>query len=398
MHRGRGDRPQQTCPRSAARSASPGAAARLLSIRCELPWSSDRPLMSEPFRRVGRVNHYSESVFTVQGHGVHTALLTLASAQRKLGLPVTVNARRSESVLHVHSAGPLALRRLRGHRGVKVISAHVTPATFPGSVIGATRLARSVRSYMRFFFNHGDLVIALSEDVATELRELGVTSRITVIPNGVDSVLFTRETPTRSEARRLLALPSSKTIVLTVGQLQPRKGVQTVIDVARRLPEVEFLWVGDTIFGAFSADRKKLRRTIAAAPPNVTFAGLVPHSAIPTYHRAADIFLFPSRQETFGLAPVEAALSGLPLVLSNLPVFSEVFTSPAMPYLAATTTNDYVDAVAKLAASASLRDTLGHQARTVALRYDADLIAHRTTEAYLDAIDQAPRKARTGRP
>lgn len=344
--------------------------------------------MTEPFHRLGLVNHYSESMFTVQGHGVHTALLTLASAQRKLGLSVTINARHSATVLHVHSAGPLALRRLRRHRGVKVISAHVTPATFPGSVIGADRLAHVTQSYLRFFFNQGDLVIAVSESVVTELREMGVTSPITVIPNGLDSPAFTSYTPSQDQARRSLNLPSGKTIVLTVGQLQPRKGVQTFIEVAKLVPHAQFVWVGGTLFGPFSAGRRTLRRAMAAAPTNVTFVGLVPHSAIPKYLRAADIFLFPSQQETFGLAPVEAALSGLPLVLSDLPVFGEVFAGPGISYLPATTPADYAEAVTALASSAELRATLSRRARAVGLTYDADHIARSTAAAYLEALER----------
>jgi glycosyltransferase involved in cell wall biosynthesis len=329
-------------------------------------------------------------MFTVQGHGVHTALLTLTAAQKKLGVPVEINARHSDSILHVHSAGPLALRRLRRHDGVKVISAHVTPATFPGSVIGAEKLAHATERYMRFLFNQGDLVIAVSDTVATELREIGVTSQIKVIPNGVDATKFAGRGPTREQARESLGLPPQKTIVLAVGQLQPRKGVQTFIEAARLLPDVEFLWVGGSLFGALSADRRKLKQAMAATPPNVTFTGLVEHSEIPKLLRAADIFMFPSHQETFGLAPVEAALAGLPLVLSDLPVFSEIFASRETSYLPATSVTEYVNAITSLTASTELRETLGRRARAVGLAYDADRIARMTMTAYLEALDQLP--------
>jgi glycosyltransferase involved in cell wall biosynthesis len=129
---------------------------------------------------------------------------------------------------------------------------------------------------------------------------------------------------------------------------------------------------------------------MAATPPNVTFTGLVEHSEIPKLLRAADIFMFPSHQETFGLAPVEAALAGLPLVLSDLPVFSEIFASRETSYLPATSVTEYVNAITSLTASTELRETLGRRARAVGLAYDADRIARMTMTAYLEALDQLP--------
>ena len=140
------------------------------------------------------VNLISESVFTVQGHGVHTAFIemeNLLAKQPSINLLVNQRHARGVDITHFHTFGFFALRRLLSrHAGKKVISAHVVPDSLVGSIAGAKVWIRLFKHYLRWFYNQADLVIAVSPYTNDELIKLGIKSRITVLPNSIDTAQY----------------------------------------------------------------------------------------------------------------------------------------------------------------------------------------------------------------
>lgn len=329
-----------------------------------------------------RVNHVSETVSTVQGHGVHTAFCDLAAAHAALGLEVGINDDARDGVLHVHTLGPASLRRLRRHRGLRVVSAHVTPGSLQGSLIGVRLYGEAFTAYLRSFYNQAHLVLAVSSAAAAELRGIGVRTAIEVVPNAVDAEPFRGSPARRTAARQALGLDPDDFVVLGVGQVQPRKGVQEFADCARAMPDARFVWVGGTLFGAASAGRAEMGRVVAAAPANLRFTGQGTRDDVARYCRAADAFLFPSRHETFGMAPVEAGFAGLPLVLSDLPVFAEVFGAVPGAYLSASGVAGYVEHLRALRDDPDLRVLAGARAAAAVARYEGSRVAEQVADLY----------------
>jgi 1,2-diacylglycerol-3-alpha-glucose alpha-1,2-galactosyltransferase len=320
-------------------------------------------------RQLLRVQVVSESAFTVRGHGVHSAFedqVLFLAGRHDIRTVVNGRPRWSSDIVHVHTVGPysLLLLLLGGRR--KIATAHVTAESLIGSVVGAKRLLWLIRRYLRSFYNRTDVVIAVSEHTAGELRQSGVTRPVVVVPNfvrcqGVDSALGRR-----AQVRRWLGIDEGQVLVVSVGQVQPRKGVSEFLACAIELPKVRFLWAGGAIFGAASAKRSCLEEALRGAPNNVQHTGPVPRDKILGFLAAADIYVSLSRHETFGLAVLEAAAASCPLVLSDLAVFRATYGKAAQ-YVDA---GDPVPLIAKLADDEALRRVWGARAREVAARYD----------------------------
>lgn len=329
-----------------------------------------------------RITHVSETVSTVQGHGVHTAFCDLAAAHAALGFDVGINEDRRDGVLHVHTLGPASLRRLGRHRGLRVVSAHVTPGSLEGSLVGVRLYGAAFTAYLRAFYNQAHLVLAVSAEAAAELRGIGVRTAIEVVPNAVDAEPFRSSPAARTAARAVLGLDRDDVVVLGVGQVQPRKGVQEFAECARAMPDATFVWVGGTLFGAASAGRAEMGRVVADAPANLRFTGQLARAEVARYCRAADVFLFPSRHETFGMAPVEAGFAGLPLVLSDLPVFAEVFGAQPGAYLPAGDVAGYVEHLRALRDDPGLRLRAGARAAAAVARYEGSRVAEQIADLY----------------
>ena len=306
----------------------------------------------------------SESTFTVRGHGVHSVYedslrvmtqmdeIQIVSGLRSLARPV---------VLHAHTIGPVALIRLLMHRGCRIVTANITPGSLIGSVRCPRPLLGLVGRYMRFVYNRTDGIIAVSQATAAEVAALKVRSPIIVTHNAIDNEPIQLLLSHRAELREIFGWKSAL-VVLAVGQIQPRKGVEEFLACASVFPQARFVWVGGMPFGLLTAEREKLRRACSAASSNVNFAGLLTRSDVFRYYAAADVFFLPSRQETFGLAALEAATAGLPLLLQDLDCYREWL---GHAYRSGASVDEYVELLGQLT-DPEIRKELGEQAKRAA--------------------------------
>jgi 1,2-diacylglycerol-3-alpha-glucose alpha-1,2-galactosyltransferase len=155
--------------------------------------------------------------------------------------------------------------------------------------------------------------------------------------------------------------------------------------------DADFVWVGGFLFGSLSAERRRLEWIIESAPPNVTFTGLIPRPSVLEYYAAADIFFSPSFHETFGLAILEAAAAGIPIVLRDLSCYRELFCGAYIPV----TDDDFGGALRGLVQDERIRLELGARAKETARRFDTRAQVHKLVAAYVEAAEAA--RYRVGR-
>lgn len=277
-----------------------------------------------------RISVVSESEFMTKGHGVHTAYIELTNALRKLpDVKVVVNKTGPADITHIHTVGLYSLYRLLFDRSKKVVSAHVVPASFIGSLVGANLWLPLAKIYLRWFYNRADMLFAVSDETKRELLALGVKKPIEIVYNLIDTAQYTTTPADKVAARQRLDIDTDAWVVVGAGQVQPRKRVDDFVAVAKQLPDMQFVWVGGMPFGKIAADNKAMQRMMDTAPDNVLFTGIIDHADVKAYYQASDVFWLPSEQETFGLVVVEAAAVGLPVVLRDIPDYKETFADLA---------------------------------------------------------------------
>jgi len=108
-----------------------------------------------------------------------------------------------------------------------------------------------------------------------------------VAPNGVELEKYDG-LPSPAEARRQLNLPDGLTVGFT-GHIYPGRGAELLFELAKQMPQVNFLWVGGTP-ELVDFWRGKLTE---ANVTNVTMTGFVKHEIIPLYQAASDVLLMP---------------------------------------------------------------------------------------------------------
>lgn len=168
-----------------------------------------------------------------------------------------------------------------------------------------------------------DCVIAECEQDERDMVELydGGPSRLAVVPCGFDPDEFW---PVRESARAKLGLDEAEFIVLQLGRMVPRKGVDNVIRAVSVLREqhrvqARLLVVGGETQRADPMQTPEIRRLAALAAQldiagQVNFTGAQPRQALRDYYSAADVFVTTPWYEPFGITPLEAMACATPVI------------------------------------------------------------------------------------
>ena len=234
-------------------------------------------------------------------------------------------------------------------------------------------------AWLREVGEHAAGVIAISGGVREDLLALGLdTNKITVEHDAFEATRFAN-IPTRAEARARLGVEARAKLVAYTGGLLEWKGVDVLVDAARKLDGVTFV-----IAGGMPADVERLRQRARGAS-NVRIDGFQAPGKVLDYLAAANIGVVPNRSQpaisaryTSPLKVFEAMAVGLPLVASDVPSLRELLNHDVDAWLVAP---DDAHALAvglrKLLDDDALLARLGARLRTRASEHTSDARARR---------------------
>ena len=163
-----------------------------------------------------------------------------------------------------------------------------------------------------------------------------------VLPNSIDSKVF--YPISKIKARKQLNWTRKSVIGIFVGEFSNRKGVNRVIEAAKKIPELKLVLIG-------SGDP-------LIESNQILFSGILPHNHIPLYLNAADFFVLPTLAEGCCNAIVEALACGLPIISSNLPFNYDILNEDNAILVDPLSINELANAMRALINDNSLRESL----------------------------------------
>ncbi len=215
----------------------------------------------------------------------------------------------------ISTPGPVGLAALAAAKLLGVPAAGIYHTDFPRYVAalgGDGRLEDLARSYVRWFYRQMDEVLVSSKAYAEELVGMGIErSRLRDLPRGVDLELFSPERRQPDFFARW-GLPPDP-VVLYVGRLSREKNLGALFQAFSTLRErgvkAGLALVGD------GPERRALELRWKA--PDIAFTGYLAGEELAAAYASADLFVFPSRTDTFGNAVLEAMACRLPPVVAR---------------------------------------------------------------------------------
>jgi UDP-glucose:(heptosyl)LPS alpha-1,3-glucosyltransferase len=227
--------------------------------------------------------------------------------------------------------------------------------------------------------------IVLSKGTYKELQHYyGVPDEyLKLIPNGVNIDEFKPDNRKlfREEVRKAHGLSESDTVLLFVGWEFKRKGLKHVIDALPRLPkDVKLLVVGGDDRSQYMSQAAQL-----GVSDRVVYAG---HSKdVKRYYASADLFLLPTDYESFSMATLEAAASGLPVIATEVNGTEELIAPGVNGYFIERDGADIALKVQSALDGGRIRQ-MSAAARDSALPHSWDIIAKRTEDLYKELFEK----------
>ena len=223
-------------------------------------------------------------------------------------------------IVHLH--GPLSESIL----GIKIKKKYNKPLLI-------TTYGEDITLYSKHFpssflikraLKNADAIICQSRFLETEIRNLGITNKFFIIPMGVATKKFNVKDKIKS--RRMLNLPQNKRIILFVGHLVPRKGVEYLIKACNGLSEkgYEFLCciIGK---GWHEGYLKKLAAELGLGD-HIKFFGQKNHESVARYINSCDLVVLPSLNEGLPVILCESLACGKPIVATSVAGTPELVT------------------------------------------------------------------------
>ena len=269
-----------------------------------------------------KISHYFEWEDYITGGHVQSV-----KNQRKImdqiGIEYTTEPDLSTDILHLNMQGPRSLyyaRKARKKDIKVVIGTHQTVEDLEGSFILSDYWSKPLRPYLKYFYNQADLLICPSEKNKEDIDNYSDVEK-RVISNGFDPDKLEGFEDLREEYMERYDLEPP--VVFNVGHVIMRKGLETFIETAREMPELDFVWFGflNPMGEGDSSilQGRKAKKLVDNSPDNCQFTGYI--EDIRGAYAAGDIFFFPTWNENEGIAMLEAMYCGKPIVTRDIDTY-----------------------------------------------------------------------------
>lgn len=271
------------------------------------------------------------SATKVKGQGVGSAYIEQVNLVRD-GLSekfeITENKRIKPAITHYHTLNPnfYIMRKGRTKNGRSVGYVHMLPETVETSLSLPRFMKNIFYKYMIKFYDSMDYLVTVNPYFIGRLAHYGVSEqKVTYIPNYVSSEDFH---PLSHEEKMALrdkyGIPRDKFVVVCAGQLQVRKGIFDFVEIAKKMPGVQFAWAGGFSFGKITDGYKEIQKLSENPPENLKLLGIIDREKMNEIYNLGDVMFLPSYEELFPMTILESMCANVPILLRDLDIYPDI--------------------------------------------------------------------------
>lgn len=266
---------------------------------------------------------YFEGEKVLEKSGIGRALLHQKRALQEVGVEYTTDPKCEDyDILHINTYGINSHNAVHKAQkaGKKVIyHAHSTEEDFRNSFVGSNTVSPIVRRYLISLYEKADHIITPTPYSKRLLEGYGLTVPIDAISNGIDLDRFAPNAEKEAAFYEHFKITPEQKVVMCVGLFFERKGIVEFVEIAKEMPDYTFIWFGDIPMYAIPRNVRQIVKE--DHPDNVIFPGYIKGEVLEGAYAAADLFFFPSHEETEGIVVLEALASHQNVLVRDIPVY-----------------------------------------------------------------------------
>lgn len=289
---------------------------------------------------------YTEVEKIVAKAGIGKAIKHQQKALESAKVSYTLNPHEDYDVVHLNLYGLRSyfLAHHAHRKGKKVVyHAHSTEEDFRNSFIFSNQMAPTFRKWIVACYKQGDYIITPTPYAKKLLENYGLQKPIRAISNGIDLSFFDSK-KTKPIFRKTYGYSKTDKVILGIGLYIERKGILDFIELAKRMPEYEFIWFGKLNKAVIP---EKVKKALNTKLPNLKFPGYVEPTMIRAALKEADLYIFPTLEETEGIPALEACAMKCDAIIRDISVF-ENWLEDGVNIYKAKTVDDFESKIKKL--------------------------------------------------
>ena len=327
---------------------------------------------------------YTELQKTIEKSGLGKAIKHQIQALEENNIAYTTNPNDDYDIVHINFYGlkSFFVAKEAKRKGKKVIyHAHSTEEDFRNSFKLSNQVAPLFKKWITTCYSLGDHILTPTPYSKRLLEGYGLENPITAISNGIDVQFFEKNEELGKKFREKYHYNKKDKVIMGVGLYIERKGILDFVELAKKLPQYKFIWFG---YSSLAYSPKKISDAVNTKLDNLISAGYVEPGELRWAYSGADLYLFPTLEETEGIPIIEACAAQIPSLIRDIPVFSEWLVDGVNVYKAKNL-DEFEDKIIKILEGKL--PNLTKEAYKVALERDIKKVGKKLIQIYKEVLD-----------
>lgn len=267
---------------------------------------------------------YTEGLKTIGKSGLGKAIKHQMTALENEHIEYTLDPKDDDyDILHINTYFPKSYRiaKRAKKKGKKIVyHAHSTEEDYKNGFILAKQTSKLFKKWLIKCYSLGDVIVTptlYSKNLLQGYKGLE-NKKIYDISNGIEIDFFKKDKKLGEKFRKDYGFTKDDKIVMGIGLYIERKGIVDFVELAKRLPEYKFIWFG---YSPLAAATKPVRKAVNTKLDNLFFPGYVERDVIKGAMSGADLYIFPTFEETEGIPIIEACACKQNAIVRDIPIF-----------------------------------------------------------------------------
>ena len=263
---------------------------------------------------------YFESIEKIKKSGIGRAMRHQMKALESAGVDFTIDPKDTYDMVHINtlfSKSKKILKKCNKNNIPVIVHGHSTYEDFRDSF----RLWKVAKLWfypqLTYMYKHAGMIITPTPYSEKLIKSYGLCKDVTNVTNGINLDDY-KPDPEKVEAFKNHFGIKDQKVVIGIGFPFVRKGLHDFIEVARRNPDITFIWFG---YLQKILTSHKMLKAMKHKPDNVILPGYIDNSIIKGAMQYAECLFFPSYEETEGIVVLEALASYCPVLVRRIGVY-----------------------------------------------------------------------------
>lgn len=267
---------------------------------------------------------YNEDYQTVKESGVGKAIDHQKKALELAGVTYTLNSKDDYDICHINTVFPksASFAKKAKKAGKKVVyHGHSTEEDFKNSFVFSNQIAPFFKKWLIHCYKMGDLILTPTDYSKKILESYNMDRKIEVVSNGIDLDFWKEDKKDRENFYQRYGLDKNKKSIISVGLFIERKGILDFVDLAKKLPQYEFVWFGELNLKLVP---EKIRKAVKTDLNNLHFPGYVDQKLLREAYCGSDLYIFPTFEETEGIVLLEALSTKADIIIRDIEIYKNL--------------------------------------------------------------------------